>query len=309
MTRPPSLLLPGRILIVDDNESFRQLYTEKLSGEGYTVEAVSDMKAAQAKLDASAWDLVLVDRMLQGGSADTGTDLIGEIKRRAPTTKVMLITAFPDPDSVERAFNAGADDYLEKNEIFDAILRSKVRTVLDGARERWLAALANGERERAIKQLWEEAKTERNRNKKGKALEDLFALLLKSIPGFERTITNRRADDEEIDTFTPNDSPDRFWQNERSQYLFGECKNWSGPTDPKEITHFIGKIERSYGRCRLGFFVAINGFTQGAQQHARDERKGDVLVLLLRGADVERLVMAKDRNAILKEFHQRAITG
>ncbi len=298
----------GKILIVDDEPAFLETYRIILGTEGYAVEAAQDAPSALKKLDEPGWDLVLLDRKLQGRyGPDTGLDLIRDIQLRAPGAKVILVTGVADSESVERAFTAGAYDYLEKNAYLEAILKVKVRNALEAARERRMAALANGKREETLRELWGAVRTEADPHRKGKQLEDLVALLFKSIPGFERTQTNLRSIDEQIDVVIPNESPDPFWQQSQSQYFLAECKHWSKPVDPKEIDSFRLDIKRRYGRCRLGFFIAIGGFTKGALTRLATAREEDALIVTLEAAQVTALVEARDRNAKLKELHASAV--
>ncbi|HYO54784.1 response regulator [Archangium sp.] len=298
----------GSILLVNDEPAFLETYRTILATEGYSVDAVTDGPSALAKLEQPRWDLVLLDRKLQGRyGPDTGLDLIQSIRQRAPEAKVILVTGVADSDSVNRAFAAGAYDYLEKNAYFEAILKVKVRHALEAARERRMAALANGKREETIRELWHGVRTERDPSIKGALLEDLVALLFKSIPGFERTQTNRKSLDEEIDIVIPNESTDPFWLQAHSQYILGECKNWSKSVERKELDVFLKKIERRYGRCRLGFFISIGGFAKGFESGLAAERAGEVLVVALDAARLDELVQARDRNAKLKELHARAL--
>lgn len=298
----------GKILLVDDSSDFLTVYRTILATEGYEVDEARDGASALAKLEKPGWDLVLLDRKLQGPAGpDTGLDLMQAIRERAPGTKVIIVTGYADAASVERAFAAGAYDYLEKNQYLDAILKIKVRNALEAARERRIAALANGKREEVIRDLWKQVTTETDTHRKGKLLEDLLALVFKSIPGFERAQTDRQSGDEQIDLLIPNESSDPFWQQAQSQYFLGECKNWSGPVDPKELDAFRQKIERRFGRCRLGFFVAIGGFTKGFGTVLQAERKGPILIVPINRAQVDELVHTQDRNAKLKELHDRAV--
>ena len=298
----------GRILLVDDEPTFLETYRIILATEGYTVDAVLDGPSALAKLEQPGWDLVLLDRKLQGRyGPDTGLDLIQSIRQKAPEAKVILVTGVADEDSVNRAFAAGAYDYLEKSAYFEAILKVKVRHALEAARERRMAALANGKREEKIRELWTQVQTERDPAIKGARLEDLVALLFKSVPGFERTQTDRKSLDEQIDIVIPNESLDPFWQQARSQYILGECKNWSKPVERRELDVFLKDIERRFGLCRLGFFISIGGFTKGFESALAAARGGDVLVVALDAASVDALVQSRDRNAKLKDFHSRAL--
>ncbi len=93
----------------------------------------------------------------------------------------------------------------------------------------------------------------------------------------------------------------------QSQYFLGECKNWSKPVDPKEIDSFRLDIKRRFGRCRLGFFIALGGFTKGFHSRLEAAREDDVLIVAIEAAQMTELVEAKDRNEKLKELHRRAI--
>lgn len=233
---------------------------------------------------------------------------MSEIAKRAPTARVILITGYADPPSIERAFASGAYDYLEKNQILDTLLRIKVRQALEANRERRMAALANGRRDEVLKKAWDQLRAEQDPHRKGALLEDFVAILFKSIPGFERTETRRRSDEEEIDITIPNESSDPYWQRE-SQYFLGEVKNWSGKVDPKELAHLRAKMIDRSGRAKLGFFIAINGFTEGFKATLDKMRSGDLLVVPIDSEGLERLLRSKDRNAELKKLHGDAVLG
>jgi CheY-like chemotaxis protein len=297
----------GKILIVDDTPAFLETYRTILGTEGYEIEEARDGASALAKLDTPGWDLVVLDRKLQGPAGpDTGLDLMQAIRERAPGVKVIMVTGYADAPSVERAFAAGAYDYLEKNEYLETILKIKVRNALEAARERRIAALANGKREQVIRELWAGVLGEADPHRKGKLLEDLVAVLFKSIPGFEQTQTDRSSTDEQIDLLIPNGSLDPFWQQE-SQYFLGECKNWSKPVDPKEMDSLFQKMKRRYGRVRLGFFIAVGGFTKGFRSVLQAERNTDSLIIPMGREQLEALINAKDRNEKLKDLHRQAV--
>ena len=299
----------GRILVADDDVRFLETYKTLLGSEGYVIETAQDAQAALKKLEEPGWDLVLLDRKLQGPAGpDAGLDLMSEIRKVAPTARVILVTGYADPPSIERAFASGAYDYLEKNEILETLLRIKVRQALEATRERRMAALANGNREEVLRKLWDEVRAEKDPHRKGALLEDLVAILFKSIRGFERTETRRRSEEEEIDLFVPNESSDPYWQRE-SQFFLGECKNWSGKVDPKELAHLRAKLEDRSGRAKLGFFIAVNGFTSGCKATLDKLRGTDLLIVPIEADGLEQLVNAKDRNDALKKLHRDAVIG
>jgi CheY-like chemotaxis protein len=299
----------GRILIIDDDPAFLDTYDDLLSVEGYTVETAKSHAEALRRLDEPGWSVVLVDQKLQGpGGPDTGLDLIAESRRRAPGAKAILVTAYASKDAVERAFREGAYDYLEKTQVFEALLRVKTRNAMEAVRERWLGTLDASETERSIEATWTAAKTEADRNRRGLLLERLVALLLKSVPGFDRLDMRIRNEAEEIDVLVQNGSADPFWQKE-SPYILIECKHWSKHVGTKELRDLWGKMEGRYARCRLAFFIAPGGFADTVRSLQLRKAENDMLVVLISPGDLDELIRRKDRSEALKEMHRRAVVG
>lgn len=299
----------GRILIIDDDPAFIETYKDLLAAEGYTVETATSHATALRRLDEPGWSVILVDQKLQGsGGPDTGLDLITESRSRAPGAKVLLVTAYASKEAVERAFREGAYDYLEKTPVFEAMLHVKVRNAMEVVSERWLATLDLDGTELAIREEWATAQAERDRNKKGLLLERLVALLLKSIPGFDRLDTRLRNETEEIDVLVQNESTDPFWQKE-SPYILVECKHWSKRIGTKELRDLWGKMEGRYNRCRLALLIAPGGFTDTVRDLQLRKSEDDVLVVLVGANELDDLVRRKDRNEALKEMHRRAVAA
>jgi CheY-like chemotaxis protein len=299
----------GRILIVDDDPAFIETYKDLLAAEGYSVEAVTTRAEALRRLDEPGWSVILVDQKLQGaGSPDTGLDLIAASRSRAPGAKVLLVTAYASKDAVERAFRDGAYDYLEKSPVFEAMLQVKVRNAMEAVSERWLGTLNLDDTELAIRSTWGEVQTEGDRNRKGFLLERLLALLLKSIPGFERLDTRLRNSMEELDILVQNGSMDPFWQKE-SPYILVECKNWSKRVGAKELRELWVKMEGRYNRCRLAFLVAVGGIAGTVRDLQLRKSENDMLVILVEGGTLDDFVRSKDRNETLKEMHRRAVAA
>jgi CheY-like chemotaxis protein len=299
----------GRILIVDDDPAFIETYKDLLSAEGYTVETATSHATALRRLDELGWSVILIDQKLQGpGGPDIGLDLITESRSRAPGAKVLLVTAYASKEAVERAFREGAYDYLEKTPVFEAMLHVKVRNAMEVVSERWLATLDLDGTELAIRETWATTQAERDRNKKGFLLERLVALLLKSIPGFDRLDTRLRNETEEIDVLVQNESTDPFWQKE-SPYILVECKHWSKRIGTKELRDLWGKMEGRYNRCRLALLIAPGGFTDTVRDLQLRKSEDDVLVVLVGASELDDLVRRKDRNEALKEMHRRAVAA
>lgn len=113
-----------RILCVDDEHAIRTLLQSQLEQEGYDVEIADDGDVAIAKLDASAFDVVLLDiRMPKVG----GIDVLKHVRDRAMKCRVIMLTAVDDLTIAMESVRLGASDYLTKpfdtEDLFSAIRR------------------------------------------------------------------------------------------------------------------------------------------------------------------------------------------
>ena len=101
------------VLIVEDEESLADPLAFLLRKEGFEATVVTDGPSALAEFDRAGADIVLLDLMLPGMS---GTDVCKRL-RADPSTHdiaVLMITALDQPSDVERAVEAGTDDFLSK---------------------------------------------------------------------------------------------------------------------------------------------------------------------------------------------------
>jgi class 3 adenylate cyclase/CheY-like chemotaxis protein len=114
----------GRILVVDDNASNRDLLGRQLSRAGHAVTEAPGGHAALAMLDRQTFDLILLDMMMPDIS---GYEVLHRLKAQPTTAEipVIMISALDDLDSVMRCNEAGAVDYLLKP--FDpTLLRARI---------------------------------------------------------------------------------------------------------------------------------------------------------------------------------------
>ncbi len=299
----------GRILIVDDDETFLDNYRILLAREGYIVEAATTPDEARKRLDENDWDVVLLDQKLMGSSGpDIGVDLVGEVHTRAPGAKPIIVTAYASDQSIERAFGAGAYDFLEKKGSFNALLRAKLRNAIEAVYERKVAALAREQADTEIAERWAQSRIETDSNRKGLLLEELIDLIFRTIDGFHHVNRNRRSSDEEIDLMIRNESTDPLWSKE-SPYILVEAKNWSKPCGKNELVLFENKLISRHGRAKLGFFVAPGGFAKTFGSAHATGRRDEYFVVPIGPEGLEKLVESRDRNAILKELHDQAVVA
>jgi len=127
--KPASADVRGRILIVDDNASNRDLLGRQLVRAGHTVAEAENGHTALDQLDAGSFDLILLDMIMPDIS---GYEVLCRIKERPAVRDlpVIMISALDDMDSVIRCVEAGAVDYLLKP--FDSsLLQARIGSSLE----------------------------------------------------------------------------------------------------------------------------------------------------------------------------------
>jgi two-component system response regulator CpxR len=99
-----------RVLIVDDDVELCKLLTERLSTEGFVIEAVHDGPHGLERALSMDHDLVVLDLMLPGMG---GLDVLRRLRAQSPVP-VLILTA--RDEDVERilGLEIGADDYVPK---------------------------------------------------------------------------------------------------------------------------------------------------------------------------------------------------
>ncbi|TQF04655.1 response regulator transcription factor [Kitasatospora acidiphila] len=100
-----------RVLVVEDARSLADLVAEGLRDQGMAVDVAYDGLEAAAKLDATAYDAVVLDRDLPGIHGDTLCQMITERDQRP---MVLMLTAADSPGDRVGGLSLGADDYLVK---------------------------------------------------------------------------------------------------------------------------------------------------------------------------------------------------
>lgn len=103
----------ARILIVDDEESIRELIKEVLSAGNHEFHLAAGGAEAMDVLRKHAVDLAIVDRNMPGVSGIAVVQLIRQNPKTA-AMKVLMCTGASVTKEIDEAFAAGADDYVLK---------------------------------------------------------------------------------------------------------------------------------------------------------------------------------------------------
>ena len=103
----------NKILIADDNEANRELIEAYLAGMDAEIEIAVDGQDTLDKIAAFKPDLVLLDVMMPKLN---GFEVCQQIKSDDATkqTMILMVTALNELGDIERAVNAGTDDFLSK---------------------------------------------------------------------------------------------------------------------------------------------------------------------------------------------------
>ncbi len=101
----------GAILLVDDDEVFRERLARALRAREYEVTTAADHDAALAAAEGRRFDFAVVDLRMPGPS---GMALIGPLRALAPGLRIVVLTGYGSISSAVDALRAGAHDYLSK---------------------------------------------------------------------------------------------------------------------------------------------------------------------------------------------------
>lgn len=100
-----------RVLVVDDEESIRDLLARTLALVEYEVSTRPDAASALECLRAQPCDLLITDLKMPGMD---GLELIREVRRMWPALPVLIITGYSSEANAIAAINLGVNGYLTK---------------------------------------------------------------------------------------------------------------------------------------------------------------------------------------------------
>ena len=130
MTEPAK----GTILIVEDTEEFRDIYSDAIAADGYEVlEARDGMRGLELAKKRKP-DLILLDLMLPGIDGFRVLEAVRD-NRNIGETPVIVFSVFGDRNRMERAEELGADDYIEKGAVQPSDVIKVIHEVLAKAHQ------------------------------------------------------------------------------------------------------------------------------------------------------------------------------
>ena len=123
---------PIRILIADDHFIVRSGLVAMIDSEPdmEVVAQAADGAQAAELFDRVKPDLALLDLRMP---VKTGNEAIELIRRRTPTARILVLTAFNGDEDIHRALNAGAQGYVLKSSTAEGLIPA-IRAVAAGSR-------------------------------------------------------------------------------------------------------------------------------------------------------------------------------
>lgn len=115
-----------RILLIEDDARLIESLTYQLEQEGITVDSCTDGSDGLYYMSETAYDLVLLDRMLHPDI--DGVDILKEARSQGIGTPVIILTALGQLEDRIDGLDAGADDYIVKPFAFRELM-ARIRSV------------------------------------------------------------------------------------------------------------------------------------------------------------------------------------
>lgn len=109
MTQQPT----HTVLVVEDEQSIRDILEELFTVETNEVIAVGTLDDARRALGSRVFDLIVTDLRL-GGKRDGGLQVMAAAGILSPEAMVIVLTAYPDDDNRHASLRLGATHFLQK---------------------------------------------------------------------------------------------------------------------------------------------------------------------------------------------------
>ena len=125
----------GKILIIEDDASFRRVYHDMFETAGYQVRVAENGELGWDLAKAEKPDLVMLDLVLPGLN---GFEVLKYIRGDSETKNIPVIitTALGEQDDIQKGIELGANDYLVKGFFTPREVLAKIRAVFTQAEAR-----------------------------------------------------------------------------------------------------------------------------------------------------------------------------
>src|SRR5690554_1582018 len=122
----------GRILLVEDDDSLREILAFNLEDAGLSVDTAENGRQALEKFDPARHDTVITDLRMPEMN---GMELLTKLLERDPATVVVVVTAYGNSERALEAMRRGAFHYVEKP-VNNLALQTVITKAVDYRRSR-----------------------------------------------------------------------------------------------------------------------------------------------------------------------------
>jgi DNA-binding NtrC family response regulator len=120
-----------RVLLVDDEEKFLEVLSQRLGTRGVDAETSTSGEEALVKIKNKNFDAIVLDMMMPGMG---GIETLKRIRKENPEVQIIMLTGRGTVDKAVEAMKEGAIDFLEKpadiNTLLDKISKAKEKKIL-----------------------------------------------------------------------------------------------------------------------------------------------------------------------------------
>ncbi|AWV88665.1 sigma-54-dependent transcriptional regulator [Bradymonas sediminis] len=122
----------GRILLVEDDDSLREILAFNLEDAGFSVDTAENGRQALEKFDPTRHETVITDLRMPEMN---GMELLSELLERDPAAVVVVVTAYGNTERALEAMRRGAFHYVEKP-VNNLALQTVINKAVDYRRSR-----------------------------------------------------------------------------------------------------------------------------------------------------------------------------
>jgi DNA-binding NtrC family response regulator len=109
-----------KVLLVDDEEDFLEIMSERMTARGMEVSTCKSAEEAIDQINEENFDAIILDFMMPGMD---GFQALKQIKAKRPELQIILLTGHATVEKGVEAMKMGATDFLEKPADIDALER------------------------------------------------------------------------------------------------------------------------------------------------------------------------------------------
>jgi DNA-binding NtrC family response regulator len=123
--------IKANVLVVDDEEQFLKVFSQRLEGRGMKVDTSSTGEEALRKVKGKDFDAIILDLAMPGMS---GIETLKRIRSENPDLQIIILTGHGSIEKGVEAIKEGAVDFLEKpadvNKVMEKISEAKRKKIV-----------------------------------------------------------------------------------------------------------------------------------------------------------------------------------